>query len=143
MTLLDVAGGNVTGPPPVAPSLNVSVPGPLPAATVQVHSKTTGSSVPEMSSSALVSTGPVSVEQDAPAVGATVRFAATTLLTALLDSTVKVVLTVSPVTTRDRDASSSVNRPCGLTPGAKTSAPPWPVAAVNGASTTHLLAAML
>ena len=52
-------------------------------------------------------------------------------------------LTVSPVTTREREAVSELKRPCGLTPGTKASAPPWLVAALNGASTVHASVAML
>src|SRR3954454_22948361 len=95
-----------------------------------------------MSSLGLVRTGPVSVEQDAPPVGVTVRIPGTTLLTTLLDVSVNVALTVSPVITSEREAPSALNRPCGLRPGAKTSAPPWPVVAVNAARTVHLFVAI-
>ncbi len=92
----------------------------------------------EWSSSALTSVGPVNVLHDAPAVRVTVRTPGTTLLTAADDSSLKVTLTASPVTTSEREADRDVKRPSGLRPGTKTSAPPWLVAALNGASTVHV-----
>src|SRR3954447_5825516 len=95
-----------------------------------------------MSSLALVRTGPVSGEQDAPPVGVTERIPGTTLLATLLDVSVNDALTVSPVTTSEREAPSALNRPWGLRPGSKTSAPPCPVLAVNGARVVHLFVAI-
>ena len=86
--------------------------------------------MPAMSSSGLVRVGPVRGLHEAPLVGVVTRVPAVTLLIAVLAVRLNVTLTVSPVTTRDRDAVSELNLPCALTPGAKTSAPPWFVAAV-------------
>src|SRR5689334_21027222 len=111
MTLLDVAVGKVTGPLPVALLLKVRLPGVVPAATAHVHSKTTGSPVPDAWLSGLVRTGPVRLEHPAPAVDVTARVPALTLVTGVEDDRVNVTLTASPVTARDRDPVMAVNRP--------------------------------
>ena len=113
-----------------------------PAATVHVHWYTTGSVSLEVVVSALVSVGPVRVLHDAPFVGVVTSVPAVTPVTCVLEWTASVTVTVSPVTTSDREVVSEVKNPFGSTPGTNTRAPPWSVASTYGASGVHVLAAM-
>src|SRR5689334_933110 len=109
MTLSDVAAGKATGPAPVALAANVSdSPAFAPAATVQVQVYVTGSAALEVVVSALVSAGPVRLEQDAPPVGVTVSALGRTVVTGLSEEKAIVTVTCWPGVATDVETSGSL-----------------------------------